>query len=217
MNELLAALSFAWDLISRPLLTLATTILLLLLGFIIAKFIGFVITQSLKLVQFDKWTKTVKLNALLEKGEVKKGLADLLGDVVYWLIIFITIIGAARLFGLPVEPVVSKLFIYLGLALMVALVLGLGLFFASLIANLVKIIALNFGIEGAKSLARFTYYLVVLFAFLAVLSQLGLKPGSILGKLDIVLGTVGLAAAIAFGLGCKDMAADFLYGIFKGK
>ena len=52
------------------------------------------------------------------------------GDVVYWLIIFITIIGAARLFGLPVEPVVGKLFIYLGLALMVALVIGLGLFFA---------------------------------------------------------------------------------------
>ena len=217
MNELLAALGFAWDLISRPLLALATTILLLLIGFIIAKFIGFVITQSLKLIQFDKWTKTVKLNALLEKGEIKKGLADLLGDVVYWLIIFITIIGAARLFGLPVEPVVGKLFIYLGLALMVALVIGLGLFFASLIANLVKIIALNFGVEGGKSLARFTYYLVVLFTFLAVLSQLGLKPGSILGKLDIVLGTVGLAAAIAFGLGCKDMAADFLYGIFKGK
>ena len=217
MHELISALVFAWGQISQPLLTLTATLVLLLIGFVIAKFTGFVITQSLKLIQFDKWTKTVKLNTLLEKGEIKKGLADLLGDVVYWLIIFITVIGAAKLFGLPVEPVLGKLFVYLGLALLVALLIGLGLFFASLIANLVKIIALNFGIEGGKSLARFTYYLVVLFTCLAVLSQLGLKPGSILGKLDIVLGTVGLAAAIAFGLGCKDMAADFLYGIFKGR
>jgi hypothetical protein len=217
MNDLISALVFAWGQISQPLFTLIATLILLLIGFVIAKFAGFVITQSLKLIQFDKWAKTVKLNTLLEKGEIKKGLSDLLGEVVYWLILFITVIGAAKLFGLQVEPVLGKLFIYLGLALLVALVVGLGLFFASLIANLVKIIALNFGIEGGKSLARFTYYLVVLFTFLAVLSQLGLKPGSILGKLDIVLGTVGLAAAIAFGLGCKDMAADFLYGIFKGK
>jgi hypothetical protein len=140
-----------------------------------------------------------------------------MGDIVYWLIIFVTVIGAAKLFGLQVEPVLAKLLIYLGLALMVALVLGLGLFLASLIANLVKMITLNFGIEGGKSLARFIYYVVILFTLLAALSQLGLRPSTILGKLDIVLGTVGLAAAIAFGLGCKDMAADFLYGIFKGK
>jgi hypothetical protein len=28
---------------------------------------------------------------------------------------------------------------------------------------------------------------------------------------------VGLAFAIAFGLGCKDIAADFVTGLFKGK
>jgi small-conductance mechanosensitive channel len=217
MNNLIAALAFAWNLISQPLLALITTLIVLLIGFVIARFIGFIITHSLKLIQLDKWTKTIKLNSLLEKGEIKKSLADLMGDIVYWLIIFVTVIGAAKLFGLQVEPVLAKLLIYLGLALMVALVLGLGLFLASLIANLVKMITLNFGIEGGKSLARFIYYVVILFTLLAALSQLGLRPSTILGKLDIVLGTVGLAAAIAFGLGCKDMAADFLYGIFKGK
>jgi hypothetical protein len=32
-----------------------------------------------------------------------------------------------------------------------------------------------------------------------------------------VVGAVGLGAAIAFGLGCKDMASDFLFNLFKGK
>ena len=217
MDSLLSSLMFAWNQISQPLLSLLAGLILLLIGFVIARAVGFAVTYVLKLAQLDKGSKAIKFNTLLEKGEIKKGVSDLLGDLCYWLILVVTIIGVAKMFGLKVEPVMAKAFIYLGLALLVALVLGLGLFFASLIANIVKVILLNFGVEGGKSLARFTYYLVVLFLFLAALSQLGLRPSTILGKLDIVLGTVGLAAAIAFGLGCKDMAADFLYGIFKGK
>jgi hypothetical protein len=217
MNSLASSLIFSWSQISQPLLILLSALVLLLAGFVIAKAAGFAVTYILKLAQLDKGSKAVKFSTLLEKGEIKKTVSDLLGDLCYWLILLVTVIGVAKMFGLKVEPVMAKVFIYLSLALLVALVLGLALFFASLIANVVKVIALNFGIEGGKSLARFTYYLVVLFLFLAALSQLGLKPGTILGKLDIVLGTVGLAAAIAFGLGCKDMAADFLYGIFKGK
>lgn len=217
MDSLLSSLMFAWNQISQPLLSLLGGLVLLLIGFVVAKAVGFAVTYVLKLAQLDKGSKAIKFNTLLEKGEIKKGVSDLLGDLCYWLVIIVTVIGVAKMFGLKVEPVMAKAFIYLGLALMVALVLGLGLFFASLIANIVKVILLNFGVEGGKSLARFTYYLVVLFLFLAALSQLGLRPSTILGKLDIVLGTVGLAAAIAFGLGCKDMAADFLYGIFKGK
>jgi hypothetical protein len=217
MNGLAASLMFSWDQISQPLLTLLAALILLLVGFVIAKAAGFAVTYLLKLAQLDKGAKAVKFNTLLEKGEIKRTISDLLGDLCYWLILLVTVIGVAELFGLKLEPVMTKVFIYLGLALLVALVLGLALFFASLTANIVKVIALNFGIEGGKSLARFTYYMVVLFLFLAALAQLGLRPGTILGKLDIVLGTVGLAAAIAFGLGCKDMAADFLYGIFKGK
>lgn len=217
MVNLNSALTFAWQQISTPLLILIMALAILLIGYVLARLAGWAVTYLLKLVQVDKGAKAVKFNTLLEKGEIKKGITDLLGDLVYWLIIFVTIVGVAKLVGLKIEPVMTKLFIYLGLAFMVALVLGVGLFFASLFSHLVKLVLLNFGVEGGKSLARFVYYLVILFTFLAALSQLGLKPSSILGKLDILLGAPALAAAIAFGLGCKDMAADFLYGIFKGK
>ncbi len=208
---------FSWSQIAQPLAALLAGLVLLLAGYVIARAVGFAVTYVLKLAQLDQASKAVKFNTLLEKGEIKKTASDLLGDLCYWLVILVTVIGLAKLFGMKIEPVLAKAFLYVGLALLVALVLGLGLFFASLIANVVKVVALNFGLEGGRSLARFTYYLVILFIFLAALAQLGLKPATILGKLDILMGTIGLAAAIAFGLGCKDMAADFLYGIFKGK
>ncbi|MBN3033897.1 MAG: hypothetical protein JW873_07370 [Candidatus Saganbacteria bacterium] len=217
MDSLTVPLVSAWNQVSLPLLNLLAALIVILLGFLLARLGAFIVAYILKLARLDQWAKTVKFNQLLEKGEVKKGLSELLGDGVFWAIILLTVLAVGGLSGLKIEPVMTKVMIYLGLALMAALVLGLGLFFAAFFSGLVKVVLLNCGVPGGKALARFIYYVVVLFTFLAVLAQLGLKPGEILAKLDILLGTVGLAAAIAFGLGCKDMAADFLYGIFKGK
>lgn len=217
LMSLLAPFVAAWSVISPLIVSFVTALVLLLIGFLVAKGLAYAVVYVLKLVQLDKGSKAVKFNTVLEKGEVKKGLSDILGEIVYWAVLFITVIGVAKLFGVKIEPAIAKVVLYLGLVMMVAIVLGTGLFLATLVANIVKIVCLNFGVEGGKSLARVVYYLVIIFTFLAALSQLGLRPSSIVGKLDIVLGAPALAAAIAFGLGCKDMAADFLHNIFKGK
>ncbi|MCU0641541.1 MAG: hypothetical protein MUC35_05575 [Candidatus Margulisbacteria bacterium] len=213
----LAPFAAAWSVISPLIATFVTALVLLLAGFLLARGLATAVVYVLKLVQLDKGSKTVKFNTVLEKGEIKKSLTDIIGELCYWAILLITVIGVAKLGGVKIEPAIAKLVMYLGSVVMVAIVLGIGLFLASLIANLVKLVALNFGVDGGKSLARLVYYLVILFTFLAALAQLGVRPSSIIGKLDIVLGAPALAAAIAFGLGCKDMAADFLHNIFKGK
>lgn len=217
MVSLVSSLNSAWLAISPLILNLLVALLLLLIGFLAAKGLGYLTTFILKLIQFDKGSKRIGLSALLEKGELKKTAADLLGDLVYWIIIFVTVISVAKIFGLPIEIALSHVFAYLGLVVLAALVLGIGLFLASLLAGMIKLIALNFGIEGGRTLARVVYYVVVIFTFLAALAQLGIKPEVFVPQIGVIIGAVGLAAAIAFGLGCKDMAADFLHNLFKGK
>jgi hypothetical protein len=217
MENLVLPVLLAWRQISSPLTGLVSALIIILAGYILARVAGFIIVWALKLAQFDRWAKQIGFLALLEKGEIKRAPSELIGDGFYWVAIFVAVISAAKYIGLPIELSLAKLFAYLGLVLLVALILGIGLFFAGFLSNIVKIVLLNFGVEGGKSLSRFIYYLVILFSFLAALAQLGLKPSSIIGKLDILLGAPALAAAIAFGLGCKDMAADFLYNLFKRK
>lgn len=215
--DMVSLLNSAWLAISPLILNLLVALLLLLIGFLAAKGLGYLTTFILKLIQFDKGSRRIGLSALLEKGELKKTAADLLGDLVYWIIIFVTVISVAKIFGLPIEIALSHVFAYLGLVVLAALVLGIGLFLASLLAGTVKLIALNFGVEGGKTLARVVYYVVIIFTFLAALAQLGIKPEVFVPQIGVIIGAVGLAAAIAFGLGCKDMAADFLHNLFKGK
>lgn len=203
--------------ISPLLFKFVFVLLIILIGFLVAKAVGFVVSFILKSVHLEKWVKQVGLNSLLEKGEVRKSISDLIGDLFYWIILLVTLIGSAQYFGLPVQSSLEKIFSFTGLTILAAIIMGIGLFLASLLAVIVKVIAMNFGIDGAKTMSRVIYYIMVLFSFLAALSELGIKSDVFVPQLGVIIGAVGLAAAIAFGLGCKDMAADFLHNLFKGR
>lgn len=217
INVLANAMVASWLKVYPLVSNLLVPLFLLLVGFLAAKSLGMLTTVVLKIIQLDRGAKTVKFNLLLEKGEIKRTAAELAGDLVYWVIIFVSVIGVAKIFNLPVDNALASIFSYVGLVFVAALVLGIGAFLAALIASLVRLIAANFGIEGAKTISRFIYYIVIIFAFLAALAQLGISTEVFVPQIGVIIGAVGLAAAIAFGLGCKDMAADFLHNLFKGK
>lgn len=217
LAPVLSAINLSWSQIIPNFFRTALFLLLLLVGFLVAKLAAWLISNILKKLTLDKLAQKVGFTSLLEKGEVKRSASDLLGDLVYWLILFVTLAALANFYGLPIDQGLNEAFGYLGLVLLVALTLGLGLFFASFFATLVRVIAANFGIDGAKTLSRIIYYLVVISAFIMGLSQLGIKSEVLVAQIGVFIGAVGLAGAIAFGLGCKDMAADFLHNLFKGK
>jgi hypothetical protein len=118
--------------------------------------------------------------------------------------------------GLPIEEINNKIFIYTGIVFLAALELGLGIFLAGLLSSVIRTVMANLEMEAARPVSRIIYYIVIIFSFLIAIGELGFKPDWT-PHIGIILGAPALAAAIAFGLGCKDMAADFLHNLFKGK
>ncbi|OGC03596.1 hypothetical protein A3H38_05355 [candidate division WOR-1 bacterium RIFCSPLOWO2_02_FULL_46_20] len=195
---------------------LILALLLLLTGILIAKGLGSLTTVAFKTVGLDNAAEKTGLVEILQKGNIKSNVSQLLGELVYWFIVFVVVIGVAGIFGLAVDSVLNSIFTYMGIVFLAALILGVGLFLASLISGIVRVIMSNLGLEGAKTASRIIYYIVIIFTFLAALGELGFSPDWT-PQIGVILGMPALAAAIAFGLGCKDMAADFLYNLFKGK
>lgn len=217
INMFLLILTAAIAKIIPLVINITCALLMLLFGYVVAKGVSWLVVILLKTALLDLGAKKIGFNTILEKGELKKSPSELVGEAFYWSIIFITVIGVANVFTLPIEPALNKLILYFGLVFVAALVLGLGAFFASLLSGIVRIVAINFGVEGAKTLSRVVYYIVLIFTFIAALAQLGINPDVFVPQIGVIIGAVGLAAAIAFGLGCKDMAADFLHNLFKSR
>lgn len=216
IESLLASLRDATNVVLTPALNLIFALLLLLVGLLAARGLSFLTAFLFKVVQLDKAVKQTGFNSLVEKGGIKKSASELLGDLVYWIVVLIVVIAVGSMFGLAAEPVLARVFNYVGIVFLASLILGLGIFLAGLVSAIVRLIMINLGLEGARTASRIIYYIVIIFTFLFALAELGFKPDWT-PHIGVILGAPALAAAIAFGLGCKDMAADFLANLFKGK
>jgi hypothetical protein len=83
-------------------------------------------------------------------------------------------------------------------------ILIIGMFAAAFLASTVRTAAGNAGVLQAHLLAQLVQTVVVIFAVVAALQQLQIP---FFGEVFlIVLGGISLGCAIAFGLGCKDLA-----------
>ena len=201
--------------VSPLLLNLLYGLVLLLVGILIARGLQWLVITIFEALQLDKGSKQIGFNELLTKGGLKKGPTELLGDLIYWLSVFVTVTAVANLLGLaPVKELLGGLLAYLPAVLAAAYILGVGVFAAILIAAIVLIILNNIGLSNASTLAKIVQYAIVIFAFLTALGQLGISSNWIVSSIQLVIGAVALAFAIAFGLGAKDKAAELLDKLF---
>ncbi|NQT29816.1 MAG: hypothetical protein HQ596_04520 [Candidatus Saganbacteria bacterium] len=197
------------------LLNLLCALVLLLIGLLIAKGLQWLTLTVFGAVQLDKGCKKIAFTDLLTKGGLNKGPTELLGDLIYWLTIFVTVTAVVAVFGLiSANALLVSLLAYLPAVLSAAYILGVGIFVAILLSTIVLVIVNNIGLPNANTLAKIVQYAIIIFAFLAALSQLGISLDWIIASITVVVGAVALTFALAFGLGAKDMATDFLEKFF---
>lgn len=216
-DSFLASLYLILTKISMPLLNIFFALFILILGLVLARFIKNVISLALKAIQLDEALAKIKFNKVLEKAEIKKTTSDLISELFYWLTIFIVVMTLAAQQNIPVEAALERIMSFTGIVLLAAITLSLGTFLAILISSLVYLVGANLGLVGAKTISRLIQYAAVVFAFLLALEQLGIGPALLVPSIGVIIGAVGLAVAIAFGLGCKDIMADFVSNLIKGK
>ncbi|PIQ84757.1 MAG: hypothetical protein COV75_00515 [Candidatus Omnitrophica bacterium CG11_big_fil_rev_8_21_14_0_20_63_9] len=180
-------------------------LLLFLIGWVIAKVLEQLIVKILKAVPIDKLADQVQLTSVLSRGGIKHRLSELIGMIFYWLVMLtvVTVVfnaldltQAAQLFQSAVT--------YVPNIIAALLIVIFGMFVASFLGTTVRTAASNAGILQAHLLGQLVQSVVVIFAAVAALRQLQIPFFQ--EALLIVLAGFSLGAALAFGLGCKDLA-----------
>ena len=167
------SLDLTWMAIWPPIVNMIAALFILLIGLLVARGLGNLATMVLKAIQVDKGAEQVGFKKLLEKGGLKKSASELVGDFVYWVIVFLVVFGVAGALGLPIGLALLRFFAYMGIVLLAALILGLGVFMAGVISGIVRIVMANLGIEASGIVSRAIYYVIIIFAFLGALAELG--------------------------------------------
>ncbi len=201
----------AYRRVSGALASLAAALLLLLLGMFTARLARALIEAALDRVRLDDHTSRAGLNELLARLGLEKSPTAVASFVVYWFILIVFVVSAANALNMTiVSDLLERFAQYLPKLVAAVLILFGGLLFGRLSSQVLTNAAAANAIRGGGAVAACCYVVVVGYSAMAALEQLGARPQLILSAAQILLGSFGLALAIAFGLGAKDMAGEWL-------
>jgi len=197
--------------ISQFLMNALLVIIILIIGWLISKVIKAIVTKALKAVKLDTLSDKIELDKLLGKGGITYSLSELVGIICYWLGLLVTFMVAINAIGLTIAAdLLNKVVLYIPNVIAALFILVLGMFAATLMRNVVRTAANNAGLSQSKLLAQIVETIVIIFAIFVGLEQLQIGIRITELTISIVLGAVGLGLALAFGLGCKDIAGKFV-------
>jgi hypothetical protein len=190
---------------------LLLVLIILLIGWIISKVVKTVVTKVLRAVKLDELSDRIELDGLLEKGGITYSLSELIGVICYWLSLLVTFMVAMSSVGLTIAAdLLQRIVLYIPNIIGAIFILVLGMFVATLLRNIVQTAANNAGLSQTKALAKVVEVVVLAFSVFIALEQLKIGVRITQLTISIVLGSVGLGLALAFGLGCKDIAGRYV-------
>ena len=187
-------------------------------GLIIAKLIKMMVERLLRLVRFDSVAEKTGVKGFLEKGNITKTSSEIIGVLIYWFFMVLAIIASLDAMGLPiVSDILNDIFLYIPNVVAAIVVLVLGFLLGSLLSAVVRTAASNAGLATPEGLGKTALYAVVFFSVSVALLQLGIGEEIVTSAFIISFGAAALALALAFGLGGKDVAADYLKRLLEEK
>ena len=197
----------AADFVPRLILALVV----ILVGWLLAKVARFAIVKGLRAVNFHIVTQRAGLDGFLRDGGIAVDTTEIIGLVIYWLVILGALVVGFNSLGLTyVTDVLGRVILFVPKVLVALLVLAFGAYFARFIANAITAYCRNVHIQDAELLGRLAQYAIVTFVVLIALDQVNIGGDIVRQSFLIILAGVVFALALAFGLGGKEWAAELL-------
>ena len=201
--------------------TLASVLVILFVGWIVATLVQKAITRFLKLARLDTVSEKIGVSNVLTKGDINYTLSEIIGVMIYWLLMLVVLLMAVNALQLTVAAeLLNQVILYVPNVIASVFILVLGIFFANIIANTVRTATATAGVRQARTLGQFTQVIIIVFAIFEALKQLRVDLTIIELFIKAVLFALALGVGLAIGLGCKDIASRHvgqLIDSFKSK
>lgn len=191
-------------------------ILVLIIGWLVAILLEKLVDQLVRVVGLQSLSEKVKLEDTIKKAGIKKDLAALVGAFVKWVIVILAFLAAAEI--LTLTQVVEFLNSVLGFVPNVAAagaILLIGVILANFLAEVIGSVTRGIETGYTEMVAVLVRWSILVFAFLAALVQLNVAQFMIQTLFTGLVALLAIAGGLAFGLGGKDAAGDFINKVKK--
>ncbi len=198
--------------------TVMTVLVILLVGALVAWVVRRVAYQLLVALRFDRLVAHTGLAGTIERASIFRSPADFGARLIVgglWLLIVLLALSAAD--TKLTQEMVARFVSYVPDLVTAGLVLLLGSVVSKFLARSTLLAAVNAQWAGARLLAGGVRVLVMSLAVVVALEQLRIGRTALLVTFAILFAGIVMAGAIAFGLGARDLAREWLHAKVRSR
>lgn len=197
---------------------LISAVLILTVGWLVAKLTSFIFSSFLSRVGVDKLGEKIQNMEMLRKYQLDFKLSKVLSVILYILIMLFLSVSAADTLGVPA---ISNMFMMLvdfipklGVAIMMTL---LGLFVSDLARKFVETLCKSFRIASGKLISMGVFFFLSFISVILALGQAGINTKLLESSFNILVAGLVLAFSIGYGIASKEILLNILSSIYSRK
>lgn len=190
---------------------LISAALIFFLGFVAGWLVKIVLQKFFAVIRLDRFSERNGITTVLLKSGLQEPFSRILARFAGGFVVFVFFLAALNSleFGI-IQDLIERLFRYLPNFLTALAILILAYMLGNFLGRTALIAAVNAGVRISGLIGNAVKYLIYLLGISMALEQLGIGRDTVLVSFGIIFSGVVLALAIAFGLGGKDVAREFL-------
>ncbi|HEY7684335.1 MAG TPA: hypothetical protein VH879_16960 [Gemmatimonadales bacterium] len=219
MSELWERLRLGWDQLTGLLPGLLGAVVIMLAGYFVARQLNRWTDRALERVEFKRLADAGGLTEAAAR--VRMDPARALGKLVFWLAMLVAVLLASSALGLEnVREMFGRMLGFIPTLISSTVIIILGMIVGEFVRAV--IIASAGGVQGVITVAKLLKGAMVMIAFFMALQTVGVSEELVTSAFTLVLGSIALAAGLAFGLGNRELAGEitrrwYEEGLFRNR
>ncbi|WP_418262105.1 mechanosensitive ion channel family protein [Flavobacterium faecale] len=217
-KDAFVTLNSLFDRMGEGLMNFLFALLVLLIGWVIATVVHYLLEKALKIANIDKLTAKLTSLELFGKSNIKFSVSNIILGFVRWILMLIFLIIAADVMKWNVISIeISNLLRYLPKLFSALVLLMIGLYIANFVRKAIYALFNSLDFSGAKIISSLVFYGIVALVAITALNQAGVDTGLITSNITLIFGAFLLTFALAFGLGSKEVIQGLLLTFYARK
>src|SRR4030095_9207347 len=189
---------------------LIVMLIIAFIGWVIAYLLKLLARSILRLTKFSKLSENAGATQLLNQAALPSS-TELLSRVVFLVAwVGFILLGVSVLGIVALQEYIAQFFLFLPRLFVAMVILFFGLLAATFFSRAALLAAVNMNFRSSRLLSISIRIIISIFALSMVFEVLGVAKETMLIAFGAVFGAVMLSLAIAFGIGGKDVAREFL-------
>jgi len=189
---------------------LIVMLVIALVGWVIAYLLKVIVRSALRLTKFSKLSENSGASQLLHQAALPTS-TELASRFVFWVAwVGFVLLGVSVLGIAGLQEYISRFFLFLPRLFAALVILFFGFLAANFFSRAALLAAVNANVRSSRMLSTSIRVIISIFALSMVFEVLGVAEQTMLIAFGTAFGAIMLGLAIAFGIGGKDLAREFL-------